>query len=256
MSALDEDVVWEPVETAGFTEDEIYAFLAGMEIPLTAAFWREKEHPRDKDGQFTRTALAGNDVYSSVPALDTSTAQGRATRSALNLFGTSYFSKINGELRAKKGNVKKLEGKPGLEPGQIGSTEILQETVRSLDKGMTDSKLTQDITVSRAIKDPAAVFGKAWKPDGDNTGLSWKDDGFVSTTADTEFAGRYAGPGDGVLMNLFVPAGIGGLNLSQQEDDSKALKQIVLERGLKFKIVRDNGAENGMRQLDVEVRSE
>lgn len=263
MNSLDDDVVWIPVEDdTGFTRDEAYNFLAFPSV-LTAAFWRSADHPRDNDGRFRNIKVSGNAVFDAIPSstwdytTPVGSIRGGKVKAALDLYGSGYFSTINGELRGKKGKVSKLTGKPGLEPSQIGSTEVLQSSVKDLDIAMAHSKLTEDVNVVRVIRDPSMVFGKTWKTDGDNTGLTWKDDGFISTTPDEDYARQYAGTGENVRLNLLVPAGTGALSLIQRDagDAGDELRQVVLNRGLTFRVARDNGVINGLRQLDVEVRN-
>lgn len=249
----------------GFSPSEldVYEFLSQSPgSVLTAGFFREKDHPRDADGRFTDsfTGIVKDAVPQASWQQDKrlndklgDTTVGKID-SALGIYGSQRYQDINGQLREKKGNLKKVEGSPTASPGSIAHTDNMRAQIHALDVGMENSKLTKDIQVTRVLRDPAKVFGKAWKREGDNAGLTWKDDGFISTSPDAEYAKRYAqGDVESIQMRLHVPKGTGALYLEQQTDTDTSLEQVVLDRGLRFRVVRDNGIVNGLRQLDVEV---
>lgn len=253
------------------TELDVYNFLANPSTPLTAAFWRSKDHPRDEEGKFTEklgASRTGSSAIDAVPfagwksdpkiSINTKIGDGVSYSDvdlALSVYGSQRYKDINGQLRANKGNVKKLQGTPGASPTSLASTESLQQQVRSMDVGMDNSKLTDDVQVYRVVKDPTTVFGKSWDSDGDNTGLTWKDDGFTSTTPDVDYTDKYLGSGENVRMRILVPKGTPALYIEQQTDVGTPLRQIVLDRSSKFRVVADNGVVDGIRQLDVEVLS-
>jgi hypothetical protein len=49
-------------------------------------------------------------------------------------------------------------------------------------------------------------------------------------------------------MTILVPQGTAALAASSDGE-----KELLLNRGLRFRIVRDNGVVNGVRHVDVEV---
>lgn len=153
---------------------------------------------------------------------------------SLNYYAQAGYLGINGNLRAGKGDDPRTK-----------------DHIAAIDKGMRSSALTSDIRVTRGIKQQRKVFGDAWN-DTDVTGLEWRDDGFSSTTANSANAGRnFFSGGDGVLMNLYVRKGTKAISVGNREVGEM---EILLNRGLKFRVVRDNGTRDGLRRLDVEVR--
>jgi len=86
------------------------------------------------------------------------------------------------------------------------------------------------------------VFGSV--AHGDMTGTTWRDHAFVSTSV----APRSVGGGL-AQMKILVPAGTSAFSAKYLDPD-----EIVLDRGLTFRIVRDYGGQSGeIRHLDVEV---
>jgi hypothetical protein len=113
--------------------------------------------------------------------------------------------------------------------------------VDDLDEMMSQSRLKDDVTVIRGISSPEKIFGDAWNPKGDNTGLTWRDDAFVSTTTDDQVAGYFATAQNmnGVTMiRLKVPKGTGAVRLEGEEFAHQ--KELLLDRGLTFRITKDS----------------
>lgn len=142
---------------------------------------------------------------------------------------------------------------PVLRTGSEVSDEV-KTIVKHLDEMMKETHTERELSTYRGIMDPAALFGGAWKSDGDNTGLSWTDPAFVSTTGDTSMAetfSKYSGKApEPTIMKIKLPAGQRALRM---ESDHYDQTELLLDRGLKFRIISDNRDENGYRRLDVEV---
>jgi hypothetical protein len=120
--------------------------------------------------------------------------------------------------------------------------------IKNIDAAMADSPLTQDVRVTRGIRVPQDVFGDKWN-DTDVTGLTWTEKSYVSTSANEGATGRTYFTGEsGVRMTILAPQGTGALAASSDGE-----KELLLNRGLRFRIVRDNGVVNGVRHVDVEV---
>jgi hypothetical protein len=157
------------------------------------------------------------------------------------------------------------------------------ERIADIDKTMAASPLRADIRVDRAMKIGKSVFGQAWYGDivdlqekdfdkqdlqwerwesgvrPDLTGLRWTDLGYQSTTADPEaaakFGHRWPGnhspmEGEPIILHIHVPAGIGGIQLSEMGHEA----EILLQRGLTMEVVADHGVgADGFRHLDIQV---
>lgn len=142
---------------------------------------------------------------------------------------------------------------PVLRTGDDVSDEV-KTIVKHLDEMMKETRTERELTTYRGIMNPAALFGGAWKSDGDNTGLSWTDDAFVSTTGDMSMAetfSKYSGKApEPTIMRIKLPTGQRALRM---ESDHYEQTELLLDRGLKFRITGDSRDENGFRQLEVEV---
>lgn len=137
--------------------------------------------------------------------------------------------------------------------GYTGDAETSRDITR-IDKVMAVSRLPQPILIHRGIEDPHAVFGDAWKPSGDNTGLDWQEHSYISATADSRVVNHFPG---NVTMNISVPAGAGAVRLSEFSAAYSALPEheaeVLLQRGMKLHITKDRGIVAGRRVLDVEA---
>jgi hypothetical protein len=87
--------------------------------------------------------------------------------------------------------------------------------------------------------------------------MEWREDAYVSTTTDAFTADAFADPKRAeyegttpVVMRMIVPKGVGALELSDDDYES----EVLLQRGLTMRVVRDNGVDaTGRRRLDVEA---
>jgi hypothetical protein len=114
--------------------------------------------------------------------------------------------------------------------------------VRGLDKALAGHTLDRDIVVRRAVSNPETTFdGHKLTP-----GTQWRDHAFVSTTS-SEGSPAFAGKG-GVEMRILVPKGTKAISAGELDP-----YEILLDRGLTFRVVRDNGVTLGVRDIDVEV---
>lgn len=148
--------------------------------------------------------------------------------------------------------------------------EYVQEWVDGIDDALSASRLQHDVAVYRGIRDPSRVFGPAWDDSANSkVGLTWTDGGYTSTSADervVDQAGFAAGSRGDVRMRIVVPAGTPALRLSDMappnyqfslddpDEQHQVEAEILLQRGLTFRVVADHGSVNGgPRMLDVEV---
>ncbi len=124
--------------------------------------------------------------------------------------------------------------------------------IRGIDAGMEESKLTAGVQVFRGVRKPQALFGD--RMSGDLTGMAWREDAYVSTSVVPKVAEDFtADRGDpdaiGMVMNIAVPKGVGGIELSPVTFEG----ELLLDRGHQFKVVKDRGVVGGARRVDVEV---
>ena len=258
-------------EEPGFTEAEAVAFLAGADtstfgVPKisTAAFWRPSDHPKSPvDGRFIETvsfadrlkdAVSGKSVRAQVDA-STGVADKvmtSAEKNRLQDYTTGLFNRINGGLRKSRGKVKKIEGIPNTGPTEVGNTKSLQATVEVMDTVMTRSPLKSDVVVLRGVTNPQVTFGNRWSDD--VSGLQWTEHAFSSTTDSDAVARQFAGS-DGVILRMLVPKGTGAIHNSESFGEG-AQNEYILERNLRYHVIRDHGVVDGVRTLDVEVTRE
>jgi hypothetical protein len=186
-------------------------------------------------GQPLGGQAALNSVPAWLPARRGQVRMSRPQRAALRDYESTYYTAINGQLR--RGDVDRYT----------------QRRVDRLDEVLTESRLPSDVQVARGITNASRLFGD--RLDGDLTGMQWQEMAYTSTTVDRRQAELFTYPGvddtPKVLMDIRVPAGIGGVVISGSPGGQG---EIMLERGLTMRVVRDRGIDGqGRRLLDVEV---
>jgi SPP1 gp7 family putative phage head morphogenesis protein len=170
--------------------------------------------------------------------------EGDVIRSSINDYVNNGYTKYNTALR------------------QDDDSDVA-EGVRAIDAAINESSLTNDVVMWRGVLDPSVTFGSAWKATGDNSGLTYVDHGYSSLSAYEEvadnFSTRYGMETNGVKMRILIPKGKKLLGVEQNiEDEANSEGELLGERGLKFRVVRDYsspGPKQGttVRTLDVEV---
>jgi phage portal protein BeeE len=252
--------------------------------PLTG----EWGHGIAKDIEKASKALEGQDALDAAPAKLTrapgghhgdytgeklSGPKGIGSARALSEYQGLEYGTTNGILRHPGSDAEKTDwGKKTL------------ARIADIDKTMAASPLEHDVQVHRIVQHGSATFGRdAWyghvidwnsndfdKQDReaenweagarpDLTGLRWSDAAYSSTTADPKAAEAFGGrwrssnsaiDGEPVIMSIHVPAGTGGVQLSEMGHEA----EILLERGLTMEVVADHGVgPDGFRRLDVKV---
>jgi len=216
---------------------------------------------------------------------------GAGNEQALAEYEGVEYQKTNQYLRGGFRDVKPFEGDA---PEFLAGTP---ERIAEIDKTMAVSRLTHDVEVSRAVKSGRDTFGPAWhegvinaattdfdeqdreyerwlageRPD--LTGLTWREDAYVSTSADPvhteEFGKNWAqlakempgSEGEPIIMTIRVPAGTGAIQLGDigwttLPNGRRIIgsAELMLQRGLIMRVVADHGVDDkGFRRLDVEA---
>ena len=171
-----------------------------------------------KRGALPRTARVGNTTAGEID-------------DALSDYSQGYWMGINQSLR--KGNL---------------DDPRWADRIRNIDAGMTDSATRTEILVTRGVQKPGEIFGDGWLSR-DLAGFEWIDRGFVSTTANVGLTGRTFFTGtSGARLRLLVPKGTRAAVINDVGET-----ELLLNRGLSFRVVRDRGVVDGIRHLDVEI---
>jgi hypothetical protein len=209
--------------------------------------WREPVLPPVRQPTADREAKTGVAAFEAAPLRMYASDASDASRRAISYYARLGYKSINTELRVGKGEPK---------------TKRVRDAIVGVDKAMATAKLTDRIVVYRGVDDPTVMFGDAWRPDRDNSGLTWVDHGYTSASPfDIEATGfSRAEGGGGVLMTITVSAGVAAVGVVQPEESQwEGEVELMLERGLRFRVTRDHGtaevASVGVRarRLDVEV---
>jgi hypothetical protein len=159
--------------------------------------------------------------------------QWRAGQQALREYRGIGFTGVNSQLR-----------NPLFEP-----LPQVTRRIERMDAVMAASPLRSDVIVYRGVADVRRVFGPA--ADGNLAGAQWAEAAYMSTSTRTQLARDFAAPGGAAagVMEIRVARGTGAIELSALHDQA----ELLLQRGLRPRIVEDRGIVNGMRYLVVEI---
>lgn len=169
---------------------------------------------------------------------------------AMENYRGADFSPINKRLRGLPYRLSSIDDEA---LGEEGFRRRIGEHIELLDDVMEHSRLTADITVIRGTSTGRGIFGDALN--GDLTGFEWTEGAYVSTTANPAIAEYFTITG--LTMNIHAPKGTGAMTLSGMTGEryGKPVEEeaeVLLERGLRMRVVKDSGP--GMpRTLEVEV---
>jgi phage portal protein BeeE len=186
-------------------------------------------------------------------ARDASDFKDREQRKGLGLYAT-FGTAVNAMLRRGQTSEQQFHDDRG------------ERAVRSMDAAFADpaSRLGEDIRVSRGVSNAATTWGGAFDREGDNTGLTWDDPGYVSTTTSDAVAERFAKHGAGipddprearylgypVVMHIHVPAGTPAIGFNS---GGHTESEVALPRGYRYRVVKDHGPNTYPRVVDVEI---
>lgn len=196
--------------------------------------------PTPSFDQRLAAARSGDDALASAPASMLNAESGLTPEQfeAVDEYRDIFYTGVNGALRGGASN------------------DEIQGRIDQLDAAMASSPLTSDIVTYRGIMNASHMFGD--RLDGDLTGMEWDEQAYASTSTDLAMADEFAtGSSDtsrSVVMRVLVPAGTGGITLSDSNQEAVGYypeSEVLLQRGLRMRVVADNGGVP--RQLDVEV---
>lgn len=163
---------------------------------------------------------------------------GGSAAKALGAYGLDDHHPINQALK----NL----GQRGLKP----EDRKVRSQISDLDGAMKKAgPSTGDAVLYRAV-DPYSIFRDAWDRDGDNTGLEWTQHSYGSTSTDPSIAAGFGS----TVFRLKVPKGIRGISMESLKGHPRAdEKEVLLDRGLRYRVAKDHGKKDGIRYVDVEV---
>jgi hypothetical protein len=173
---------------------------------------------------------------------------GMQVREAVGDYSDNGYETVNPALRESGGDPAQF---PEHMKALGYSPKRARDTTAGVDAAMAASPLSDDVVVERGIVDPSAIFGSGWE-DVDLTDRDWTDQGYVSTTAGTALA-KFSGNGAGIQMRILVPAGTHAIGVEAATAGLSGEQELLLDRGLSFRVVHDHGMVDGRRKIDVEV---
>lgn len=233
-------IVFLPLPEEGYTIDEIYSLFSSGRGGVTAAahvFHMPGHHDQLSHGsggtfeERTAKAKKGKAAHQSVPKQYSPGEEFNDVDAAIGDY-VMEGEEMNVNIRAARGGP--VEG-------------VHAATVATIDGEMGRSKLPEDVVVYRGVKSAKQTFGDAYRSSS-MTGMEWTDHGYTSTTTNDVVADRFSGgTAFGVRMRILAPAGTGAIAINDHEEE------ILLPRGLKFRVVSDVLPESGPRQFDVEI---
>lgn len=134
-----------------------------------------------------------------------------------------------------------------------GGTAEGNPLIRGIDAAMDASPLRSAVQTYRGLSERGFVRESGLAMDGDLTGATWVDRAYASTGVDEMIGRGFANKRDGigVFMRVVTPEGTKAIAISGGE------AELLLQRGLTFRVVADRGVEQfgrfRHRVLDVEV---
>jgi len=176
----------------------------------------------------------------------------KAARESLHAYKSNGYKSINKYLYGRGPATEAYNGKTAA------------EHVRDLDIAFSHSGLTQDIIVYQGSRGPGRLFPPGeWSLVGGMEGKEFTVPAFWSSSVlqkqAESFASEAWGAGGGgndstrqsTVMKILVPKGTAVIALDDNAKYSEA--EVLLNRGLRYRVVKDYGVQSGVRRLDVEV---
>lgn len=219
-----------PKKVGDWPGDQGGAYVTTKEGHLAAA-QRVLANAEIKHGQAAQTQFKW-----SINNMDGKGAPSGSKGSLYNYTGSGYDA-VNSKLNSLPPGSKKT-----------GSTSIA-----NIDKGMEASPAPEeDLILYRGFKDPHGVFSSGKWNDVNVAGMEWSQKSYSSTSGNLGTAQSFAGYG-GVVMRVIVPKSmkVKGINAKGGQHPGEA--EVILQRGLRYRVVADYGKHGNSRYIDVMV---
>lgn len=202
------------------------------------------------------TEPGATEEFSALSGLDSAMTK-KAMRAFADYQDGQYGTYNKALLKAAGGDLRTV-GYLGLDDGGI-------DAVEAMDKTMQASRLVRDVIVYRGERAPARNFPSGvWSMTGGMEGMEWTFHPFGSSSADQTIADEFArGPSQAAkeqqqptVMRILARKGTQAVHL---KGTMAGEQELLLARGLKYRVVKDHGVVNqagystGIRRLDVEV---
>lgn len=224
-----------PSETIQCRCDTVYELsedwaTGSSEVPIETPSQTPSEVPNisNENRDITKGALTERSALSSVPKYPAIADDG------VSMYYGNEYKQINAAMR-------------GVESADART----KRAIKSLQSGFSRTVTSNDIVVHRGMFYGSKSFGDdAWnRPD--LTGVEWTDKAPASSTTNPAVADRFASKftDEGVSMRIRIPKGTPAMRLSEWGDEA----EVLLQPGLRYRVVKDNGTIDNVRHLDVEV---
>ncbi|MCY1141372.1 hypothetical protein OWR29_25520 [Actinoplanes sp. Pm04-4] len=202
-----------------------------------------------------KTAAAGDDALAapkrSLIRTDTHARPGR--KDGLTVDQRNALSDYQASNDFRMINVQLHDVAAGRTP--LNEPRALDQ-IRHIDEAMAGSPLDRSVVVWRGFRRAKRTFGD--RADGDLTGAEWTEPAYLSATSEErvtkDFAHTTTEP---VVMRIIVPKGTKGIHISNARDEQgyPDEAEILLNRGMRLRVVADYGIVGSVRRIDVEVIS-
>lgn len=215
---------------------------------------------REEFGKKARKASTGRKAYSKTPITGTLDLNDAADSDG-KINGVSTHE-IASALRTGAGNLNYADASRNLAKNNGNVSKLSaedQEKVKALDAGLNASKLTGDILTYDATVFPETFFGDAWNSDGDNSGLTWVNHGYTSTSVKRDWGSGFENSPNRTEITYLLPKGTPAMGTDVNVKNAMSKNgdgEILAQRGLKFRVVSDSGKPQSMlgtRLITVEV---
>ncbi|HEY1395029.1 ADP-ribosyltransferase [Roseateles sp.] len=225
-------------------QDQWNEVTAGKSGKQAIRAWREywdnrpQQQPAPSFDERVDAALTGAQARAAAPlsalresSLRDPKALRPAESDAIDQYKGAKFGAINDSLRGT---------------GDQADADV-GDLVDAMDAAFARSPLASDVVVHRGIGNPAVVFGDAA---GVNlAGAEWTEQAYVSTSTDRSVIEGFMFGLQKMAMRILVPRGVGAIELSNERFES----ELLLQRGLRMRVVSDTGPGTDPREIEVEV---
>ncbi|SDH67687.1 ADP-ribosyltransferase exoenzyme [Sinosporangium album] len=143
----------------------------------------------------------------------------------------------------------------------------VRDQIADLDLLLSISPSNRDAVYHRGLREPQLLLDNPsqWNPQGGNQGIEFTGHAFTSVSADENIARRFADARDPwgrdvaahqsdqatnpTLFRILAPAGTRSLQLT----DMHVAGEVLLDRGLRYRVAADHGVTDGIHRLDLEI---